>query len=77
MENPVPFCTCTDTKCPYHPTNHNQGCTPCIAKNLREREIPTCFFKSVDFPKPTSEWHFEDFAALILASKEKKQDSAK
>ena len=75
MENPVHFCTCTDTACPYHPTNHNQGCTPCIAKNLREREIPTCFFKSVGHPKPTPEWHFEDFAALILAAKEKNQGS--
>lgn len=26
-------CTCTDLKCPFHPTNHDKGCTPCINKN--------------------------------------------
>ena len=40
---PVPFCTCPDTKCPNHPSNHDKGCTPCIAKNLAQREIPGCF----------------------------------
>ncbi len=37
------FCTCTDFKCPLHPTNHDKGCDPCISKNLRKDEIPTCF----------------------------------
>ena len=64
----VSFCTCTDYACPFHPVNHSQGCTPCIAKNLREKEIPTCFFKAVHYPKPTENWHFEDFAALINAA---------
>ena len=68
MGNPVRFCTCTDTACPFNPVNHNQGCTPCIAKNLKEREIPTCFFKAVGRPKTTAEWHFEDFAALVRAA---------
>ena len=61
----VPFCTCGDTECPFNPVNHDQGCTPCIAKNLREREIPTCFFKAAGGKKPTEGWHYEDFAALI------------
>lgn len=61
----VPFCTCMDKACPFNPVNHDQGCTPCIAKNLKEREIPTCFFKAAGGEKPTPEWHFEDFAALI------------
>ncbi len=65
----VPFCTCTDTKCPFHPTNHTHGCTPCIAKNLREGEIPSCFFNAIDHPKTTGEWHYEDFAALVNAAK--------
>ena len=69
MVKTVPFCTCTDMECPFNPSNHDQGCTPCIAKNLKEREIPTCFFKAVDHPKPTSGWHFEDFAALVEAAK--------
>ena len=64
----VPFCTCTDLSCPCHPANHDKGCTPCIAKNLKEREIPTCFFKAVGHPKPTENWHFEDFASLIRAA---------
>ncbi|MCR4884485.1 MAG: DUF6485 family protein [Clostridiales bacterium] len=64
----VPFCTCTDTNCPFHPTNHNQGCTPCIAKNLKEREVPSCFFATAGGEKPTPGWHFEDFAALINLS---------
>lgn len=73
MPKQVPFCTCTDTKCPYNPVNHDQGCTPCIAKNLREGEIPSCFFKSIDCPKPTENWHYEDFAALVQAAKDKKE----
>ena len=61
----VPFCTCTDLKCPCHPANHDKGCTPCIAKNLAQREIPSCFFRKAGGQKPTPDWHFEDFAALI------------
>lgn len=48
MENKVEFCTCTSLDCPYHPTNHDEGCTPCIAKNLRTGEIPGCFFHKVE-----------------------------
>lgn len=38
------ICTCRDRDCPNHPVNHDQGCTPCILKNLARREIPSCFF---------------------------------
>ncbi len=65
----VPFCTCGDAECPFNPVNHDQGCTPCIAKNLREGEIPTCFYRMIDHPKPTENWHYEDFAALVAAAK--------
>ena len=34
----VPFCTCTDHKCPNNPVNHDRGCTPCIAKCLHQGE---------------------------------------
>ncbi|MBR2288399.1 MAG: hypothetical protein IJ865_09140 [Clostridia bacterium] len=61
----VSFCSCTDTACPMHPSRHDKGCTPCIAKNLREGEIPSCFFHAIDHPKPTSAWHYADFAALV------------
>jgi len=30
----VTMCTCGDASCPNHPTCHDKGCTPCIAKNL-------------------------------------------
>ena len=43
----VPFCTCTDHACPCHPVNHDRGCTPCIAKNLRQHEVPSCLFRAV------------------------------
>ncbi len=69
MSSNVPFCTCTDKNCPCHPSNHNKGCTPCIAKNLKGGEIPSCFFKSIDFPKYTKDWFFEDFAKLVTEAK--------
>ena len=43
----VAFCTCNDRKCPFNPVNHDKGCTPCIAKNLHEHEIPTCLFNAI------------------------------
>ena len=70
MANEVPFCTCPDTSCPFNPVNHDKGCTPCIAKNLRQGEIPSCFFRAIDHPKPTGNWHYEDFAALVQAAKD-------
>ena len=70
----VPFCTCQDRSCPFNPANHDKGCTLCIAKNLREREIPNCFFDAVGYPKPTPDWHFEDFALLVQAAAEKKTE---
>ena len=39
MKNAKEYCTCTDTKCPCHPVNHDQGCNLCIQKNLRQKEI--------------------------------------
>ena len=66
----IKFCTCTDTDCTFNPVNHDQGCTPCIAKNLKEREIPSCFFHLAGGEKPTPDWHFEDFAALIDRNRE-------
>lgn len=43
----VSFCTCVDHECPMHPVNHDKGCTPCIAKNLNEGDIPVCFFRKL------------------------------
>ena len=68
--DPRQFCTCTDTACPCHPVNHDKGCSLCILKNLRQKEIPSCFFHSIPVEKPTKDWHYEDFAALVEAWKE-------
>ena len=60
------FCSCTYHSCPHHPGNHDQGCTPCIEKNLRLREIPSCFFNLVDPAHQRTDDHFEDFAHFVL-----------
>lgn len=64
------FCTCKDSKCPLHPTNHNKGCSLCIAKNLKQREIPSCFFNLVDKGYNCGGYSFEDFSKLVLGKKE-------
>lgn len=63
-----PVCTCEHSICPYHPTNHDLGCGPCIAKNQQRREIPACFFNLAGGGQVTTEsgtYFFEDFAALV------------
>ena len=60
------FCTCTDLECPLHPSNHDKGCSLCIAKNLKEREIPSCFFNEVGTDKDQETYFFEDFAKAVL-----------
>ena len=45
------ICTCTDTKYPMHPSNHNMGCVPCVNKNLSQGEISSCFFKKANVKK--------------------------
>lgn len=49
--------------------NHEQGCSLCILKNLSRKEIPACFFKSIDHEKSTKDWYYEDFAALVEVAK--------
>jgi hypothetical protein len=41
------FCTCPETKYPNQPCNHNKGCDPCIQKNLKFGEIPSCFWSKI------------------------------
>ena len=69
MKDAREFCTCTDHECPFNPVNHEQGCTLCIQKNLKMKEIPSCFFHSIDCEKPTEGWHYQDFAALVEKAK--------
>lgn len=69
MKDAREFCTCTDLECPCHPVNHEQGCNLCILKNLHGKEIPSCFFHDIDCRKPTEDWRYEDFAALVTTAK--------
>ena len=41
------YCTCADRACPLHPANHDKGCTPCMMKNLRAGEVPSCLWNLV------------------------------
>jgi len=66
MKNDPKFCTCSDRACPLHPANHDKGCTPCIAKNLKEREIPSCFFNAVSSDQEHDTFFFEDFAEAVM-----------
>ena len=66
MSNLSPFCTCTDHACPLHPTNHDKGCAPCVARNLKQREIPSCFFKKVDPENKPDAYFFENFAKAVM-----------
>ena len=47
MTNDKHFCNCPELSCKLHPSNHAQGCDPCIQKNLKAGEIPSCFFRMV------------------------------
>lgn len=62
------FCTCEHLECPLHPTKHDKGCAPCISKNLKLKEIPSCFFNLVGGSDRREGDSFEDFAELVLHS---------
>lgn len=64
------FCTCANMACPLHPSNHDKGCSPCIAKNLRLQEIPNCFVKLVkEDVDLNASYTLETFAAEIIKGK--------
>lgn len=65
MENLSPFCSCRDKKCPLNPVNHEHGCSLCIQKCLKVREIPSCFFNLVGGVDRVSSYYFEDFAKAV------------
>lgn len=66
MKNSSKFCTCSFTECNMHPLNHDKGCTPCISKNLKNGEIPNCFFNMVDYSDKRNGYKFKDFAEVVL-----------
>lgn len=41
------FCTCPVKTCGNHPVRHEKGCDLCIEKNLKNNEIPACFFLKI------------------------------
>jgi hypothetical protein len=42
------FCNCPSDKCDKHGKNQDNGCDPCIQKNLELGEIPACFWLNVE-----------------------------
>lgn len=69
VKNASKFCTCTNLECPFHPTKHNKGCTPCIAANLKTNDIPRCFFKKSGATGEITDTSFQAFAESVLAQK--------
>ena len=65
MANLSAFCTCKNTMCPLHPMNHDKGCAPCIAKNLKLNEIPNCFYDKVEGSEKRKGDSFVDFADCV------------
>ncbi|ACZ19854.1 conserved hypothetical protein [Thermanaerovibrio acidaminovorans DSM 6589] len=62
----VPFCTCVDHQCSAHPVNHEEGCTPCVAKNLAEGCIPVCFYRKIDPDMDRKQdYSFKGFARFV------------
>jgi len=62
------FCTCDSYDCDYHPRKHNNECTACIGKNLRNHEIPNCFFNSIGNEADVkSNYSFYKFAEEVMA----------
>lgn len=59
------ICTCQNLSCPLHPTNHDKGCTPCIAKNLKLKEIPSCFFNLIPSAEKREGDTFHCFAKAV------------
>lgn len=70
MNNLSKFCTCKNFECPLHPIRHERGCTPCISKNLKLHEIPSCFFNVIDNSESRNGDNFKDFAKLVLSNPE-------
>lgn len=69
MRTAKEMCTCTDTNCPNHPANHESGCTKCIEKNLREREIPSCFFHALNTGNAQHGYSYEEFMRMVALEK--------
>lgn len=69
MSNLSTFCTCTNHKCKLHPRNHDKGCAPCIEKNLKTKELPSCYFNLFEDADKRKSDGFEAFCELVQNSK--------
>lgn len=69
MSNLSPFCACTNYKCKLHPRNHDKGCAPCIEKNLKTKELPSCYFNLFEDADKRKSDGFEAFCELVQNSK--------
>lgn len=70
MENNKHFCTCDDLNCKLNPHNNSKGCDLCIKKNLKAREIPSCFFKLVNNDiSELKEFTIESFVDFYIKNK--------
>jgi len=65
------FCTCSDLNCPSHPCNHNEGCDPCIKKNLELGEVPSCIWNNVLNVTGTTDYSAENFAKFVVENRNK------
>ncbi len=72
------ICTCRDRSCPFHPTNHDRGCEPCIRKNLALGEIPNCFFNKItDDLDSVEAFTMEGFAHEVLKREKSREKEEK
>lgn len=61
------FCTCPVTQCPRHPSNHHQGCDPCMKDNLEKGKMPACLFRAVsDDVSGVSDYTIKGFVDFYL-----------
>lgn len=69
MENH--FCTCPTIVCPCHPSNHDDGCDPCIKDNIEKRKMPACMFKVVhEDTSNLKDFSIEGFVGYFMEHRE-------
>lgn len=65
------FCNCPVTGCPRHPSNHEDGCDPCIKDNLLKKKMPACMFKAVqEDVSEVRDYSIKGFVEFCLANKD-------
>lgn len=69
-------CSCPVTKCPHHPSNHEEGCDSCIQKNVRKKEVPTCLFKAVhEDVSDVKDYSIKGFVEFYLAHQDENSEN--